>query len=453
MKKKINIVIGVIAAIIITIFGVGIAVSGVLNPYERQIKLGYKMITQEKYEEAILAFNKAIEINEKSYKAYIGLADAYVARCDESTVEDVNNALERGYEKSQSDKIVQGYINVAQKLYDKDKKVWSVRLLKKGYEITKSELIKAIREEYIASNNDIDFEEYERANNMANGGMVVEQGEWVYYLEKVYDKSYPKGFYAIFKDNKSGTHKQKLVNEYVTNMSISGDWLYYSVYNKGIYKIKTDGSNVQKLCDYDLGGDFSEIDTVTDDWVYYSIIDQKDHKIGKIIRIKTDGTQKSVICDDAAFDINIQNGKIFYSNVSDDNKLYSISLDGKNKKKISDDTCRCINISDNWVYYINGKSSGNIYKIKDDGSNKTKVNNESCYCLNIFKNRIYYVKLDPKDMLGKSWGLYGVDIDGGNITKYVDQTTIDQINIANGFIYYRFFSMATGANWIDKIKI
>lgn len=52
------------------------------SQYEKQIKLGYKYLKEENYEQAILAFNKAIEIDVKKTKSYIGLAKTYITRLD-----------------------------------------------------------------------------------------------------------------------------------------------------------------------------------------------------------------------------------------------------------------------------------------------------------------------------------------------------------------------------------
>lgn len=296
-------------------------------------------------------------------------------------------------------------------------------------------------------NDSVSTEMHNRTNNSANGGMVVDQGDWIYYLEKVNGKSLNSNFFSIFKENKDGTNKQQLINKIVRNFTISGEWIYFSTYadDKGIYRIRTDGSKLQKICD-----DSTLSLIVVDDWVYYIDFDVKTYKEEKIIRIKIDGSQKNNICDDAASNMNIQNGKIYYSNASDNNKLYSISIDGKERKKISDDISSCINISDDWIYYINDKVKGNIYKIKSDGSNKTLVNNELCRCLNVFKDRIYYVTVNPQDT-NALWNLYGVDIDGSNITKYTEGY-FNNINVINGFIYYQSFFMGDGRQSIERMK-
>ncbi len=52
------------------------------NLYQEQYDLGIRYLSEGNYEEAIIAFEAAIEIEPKSIDAYIGLADAYVAAGD-----------------------------------------------------------------------------------------------------------------------------------------------------------------------------------------------------------------------------------------------------------------------------------------------------------------------------------------------------------------------------------
>src|SRR5574344_1178672 len=71
---------------------------------EEQISLGEKYLTQEKYDEAIIAYKKAIEIQPNNPDLYIKLADVYIKKSDNDSAVDT---LENGYKKTNSDKIKQ----------------------------------------------------------------------------------------------------------------------------------------------------------------------------------------------------------------------------------------------------------------------------------------------------------------------------------------------------------
>ena len=83
----------------------------------------------------------------------------------------------------------------------------------------------------------------ERGNtigNIANYGMIAQQGDWIYYS----NQSDGEKLYKIKTD---GTNKQKLDDEGNSySINIAGDWIYYvkclgGTYEK-FYKIKTDGT-------------------------------------------------------------------------------------------------------------------------------------------------------------------------------------------------------------------
>lgn len=62
--------------------------------WQEQYDLGVRYLSEGNYEEAVLAFEAAIEINPKRPEAYAGLADAYLAVGDDAAAKD---ALDRGF--------------------------------------------------------------------------------------------------------------------------------------------------------------------------------------------------------------------------------------------------------------------------------------------------------------------------------------------------------------------
>ena len=97
-KKRVNnkwIVIGIILIAIIA-FVIGLVnYNSFDNSISEQLDLGQKYLEEQDYEQAIVAFNKAIEIDDKCVEAYIGLADAYVGIGDtESAMRVLENGIE-----------------------------------------------------------------------------------------------------------------------------------------------------------------------------------------------------------------------------------------------------------------------------------------------------------------------------------------------------------------------
>lgn len=69
---------------------------------KKQLDLGEKYLAEMNYEEAVVAFNQAIEIDPRSADAYLGLADAHLGMGDE---EAAFAALEAGYEETGDERL------------------------------------------------------------------------------------------------------------------------------------------------------------------------------------------------------------------------------------------------------------------------------------------------------------------------------------------------------------
>lgn len=108
-KKKSNIkLISIISASCLVLIGIIIALIMIFSQpntqsqLSEQISLGEKYLTEENYEEAIVAFKKAIEIEPNDPELYIKLADAYMANGDS---DNAIATLENGYKQTNDEAI------------------------------------------------------------------------------------------------------------------------------------------------------------------------------------------------------------------------------------------------------------------------------------------------------------------------------------------------------------
>lgn len=99
MKKTGVIIVSVLFLFILgTLAVIGVRISGqkrAWKQFEEQMDLGNRYLLEQNYEEAIVAFSKAIEIDPRQTESYFKMAEAYAA------LGDYKNAvltLERGYE-------------------------------------------------------------------------------------------------------------------------------------------------------------------------------------------------------------------------------------------------------------------------------------------------------------------------------------------------------------------
>ena len=87
-KSKVFIIIIIVIAVILAVVGLLVFKNSPAQRLKHQLSLGERHLTEQEYDEAVLAFEKAIEIEPMSEEAYIGLANAYIGK------EDYENALE-----------------------------------------------------------------------------------------------------------------------------------------------------------------------------------------------------------------------------------------------------------------------------------------------------------------------------------------------------------------------
>jgi hypothetical protein len=116
--------------------------------------------------------------------------------------------------------------------------------------------------------------------NIANGGIVAQSGDWVYYVN--YDDG--ESLYRIRTD---GTERTKLNDDWSTGINVVGDWVYYQNYDDdSLYRIRTGGTERTKLND-----EPSSSINVVGDWVYYVNWDDD----FSLYKIRTDGTERQQV--------------------------------------------------------------------------------------------------------------------------------------------------------------
>ncbi|MBD5460148.1 MAG: tetratricopeptide repeat protein [Lachnospiraceae bacterium] len=107
-KKVVLAAAAVILAAAAVLVGVIISRGGGTSKLQEQLELGQKYLSEMNYEQAVVAFHQAIEIDPKSADAYFGLADAYAGLGEYEAALDV---LRQGYEatgdESFAERIVQ----------------------------------------------------------------------------------------------------------------------------------------------------------------------------------------------------------------------------------------------------------------------------------------------------------------------------------------------------------
>ncbi len=125
-KKKKSIIIAASVILIALLAGIGIY-NMPANRLTRQLELGYKYLEEEAYEEAAIAFEQAIAIDERCMDAYVGGVEAYLGAGDiegawdfyDRTL-DVLSRLDEEFVAENIDSIVEIYL-ASDKVYGEDR--------------------------------------------------------------------------------------------------------------------------------------------------------------------------------------------------------------------------------------------------------------------------------------------------------------------------------------------
>lgn len=158
------------------------------STWQEQYDLGVRYLSEGNYEEAIIAFTSAIEIDPKQAQAYVGRGDACVLLGE---TEDNLIAAKADYETALSidETLVEAYQNLAQLYLTLDESDNAVKILKQGYALTGDEALRKALDSVISKASD------EGSNGYDNNGIVNFLGKTMEDVVERYGNEYSAGNY------------------------------------------------------------------------------------------------------------------------------------------------------------------------------------------------------------------------------------------------------------------
>lgn len=258
--------------------------------------------------------------------------------------------------------------------------------------------------------------------NIRNYGYATENDGWIYYLSPNEDSSK----IGIFKIRNNGKDQQQL---YMSDMDIVSlnaykGYLYFigtatetyqedDKYDNKIYRMKTNGSNIEILNDNELNNECYEI-YVVDNSIYYIGLN------AEICKMDLDGANKTVVADNKTGYLGITDKYIVYNNSANENDTdyvtYIMNLDGTDAKPIVEGKrLYSVNVEGKEVYYSDANKK--LYKT-EIGSNKeeTLYENIEMYNLNTDNGYAYYLNYLDADNGDYTVCLFRVKLDGSTET-------------------------------------
>jgi hypothetical protein len=193
------------------------------------------------------------------------------------------------------------------------------------------------------------------------------------------------------------SYEPKLVN----------DWIYYNNIDTdySLWRIQLDGSQNEEVIDHkayyccyyddhifflnasqDYLGYYTDMDgndetcwnsqsceclDLQDGILYYSL-----KNCGGIYALEAyeDASQSRTLTDVHNTSLNVNNGWIYFSNISDKNSLYKIDIQGGRMTKISNRYSRFINVENEWIYFMEEiEGEREFYKITINGENEQVI--------------------------------------------------------------------------------
>ena len=169
-------------------------------------------------------------------------------------------------------------------------------------------------------------------SNLANGGWVAAQGDWIYYFRSV-----GQGTAAAVEKMKTDGTAQATVfqnpdqNSYIDGLSLGDDgWFYYTTHpcQPGdvagtLHRVRLDGSSSMKLAD----NCYYSYSFVDNGQLYGVFTDGNEIALSSknLWRMNPDGTGKALVANDAT-DFNIADGWLYY--MCNGGRYYRVGLDG-----------------------------------------------------------------------------------------------------------------------------
>ncbi len=238
-----------------------------------------------------------------------------------------------------------------------------------------------------------------KLNNCESSIIGLKDG-WIYY-NNISQKS------DLYKMKIDGKENEKLSKAGIYAI-LYGDCVYYLFdSHNNIYRTKIDGSVIEKITN-----DYVFEMQIVDDWIYY--VNRSDG--GSLYKIKVDGTGRAKLNNVDTYCISIYKDWVVFLNYDDNQRIYRVKTDGTNFSGIVDykasdydgyfDEVKRLTISGEWIYFCNPEFN----RVKFDKiSDRYRIGNSGNYGFTVNDNWIYFVLEPNLDSIAR------VNIDGTTV--------------------------------------
>lgn len=244
--------------------------------------------------------------------------------------------------------------------------------------------------------------------NLLNGGLFSVLNDAIYF-------SNPNDDGSLYKMDLNLSNFKKIYDDKAGYINSVGSYLYYvrmnyakenntssvlNFNNKGIYRMKPNGSSIKMLYN-----DPSGIVNVYGNTVYYQHYNKSEGL--SFYSVGIDGIEDKMVMDNGILPLSIQNNILYYSGVEKDHNIYTRNLStGSNQLLYTGNTYAPIVVG-NYIYFLSLDHNYAIHRINIDGSNVTQVVTSRVSTFNITSDGKYlYYQVDD----GNNNGIYLLNV-------------------------------------------
>lgn len=250
-------------------------------------------------------------------------------------------------------------------------------------------------------------------SNIKNGGYIVEDNNYVYYIDF-------NDNYSLHRYNLLNNEDIKLSDGNAMCVNVVDDWIYFCTgYPGNICRVKKDSTFINTVT-------FKEYYKVIVTDKYIFALESKEDEEQKLYRINLNGSKKKLIFSNVGKYYDIYNNTIYFSNGNDNYMIYACDLDGNNIKKVISRSVGDINIFDNYMYYTDIESNY-IFKNNLFGTDENVIYKGFSSNMNLSNFGIVFNDKDTMYIMG---------LNGENLTV-LNKGIFDDINSLDNLIIYK----------------
>lgn len=284
-----------------------------------------------------------------------------------------------------------------------------------------------MNEDYVSGNT---------AGNLNNGGFYCESDGRVYF-SNAYDNN------CLYSMNPDETEMVKLTNSPVASINAAGKYLYYSMTSgssksggdglgymmqtSGIYRSNLKGKSVVCL-------DRCHIVSMQlcGNYLYY---EKYDNSAGTSLdKIRIDKQDKQTVANEIINPNCYVNGKIYYQGTSKDHYLHALDVATDNHSVVWQGNIWNPIVQDGYVYYMDVSENYRLCRYSLSGDVVEVLTNERIDMFNVYSNYIYY-QVSSAD----APALKRMMIDGSS-QELVMEGVFQNINITSNYVYFNSFN-------------